>query len=62
MAGAGDVEASVRALYDRVLDGWNRASGEAFAAPFAEDGDVVMGPEKVMDTVELGQFATPRAT
>jgi len=56
------VEASVRALYDRVLDGWNRASGEAFAAPFAEDGDVVMGPEKVMDTVELGQFATPRAT
>ena len=41
MAGAGELEASVRALYERVLDGWNRASGEAFAAPFAEDGEVV---------------------
>jgi uncharacterized protein (TIGR02246 family) len=31
----------VRSLYRRVLEGWNQASGEAFAAPFAEDGEVV---------------------
>ena len=23
------------------MDGWNKGSGEAFAAPFAEDGDLV---------------------
>jgi uncharacterized protein (TIGR02246 family) len=34
-------EADIRALYHRVLDGWNRASAEDFAAPFAEDGAVV---------------------
>jgi uncharacterized protein (TIGR02246 family) len=34
-------EAEVSALYRRVLDGWNRASGEDFAAPFADDGEVV---------------------
>jgi uncharacterized protein (TIGR02246 family) len=31
----GDAEA-VRALYLRAMDGWNRGSGDAFAAPFAE--------------------------
>ena len=36
-----DHETEVRALYRRVLDGWNRADGEDFAAPFAEDGEVV---------------------
>lgn len=41
MAHAGELEASVRALYERVLEGWNRASAEAFAASFAEDGEVV---------------------
>ena len=34
-------EAAVRNLYRRLLDGWNRGSGSAFAAPFAEDGDLV---------------------
>lgn len=34
-------EAAVRALYQRLMDGWNEGSGEAFAAPFAEDGDLV---------------------
>jgi uncharacterized protein (TIGR02246 family) len=34
-------EAAVRDLYRRLLDGWNRGSGVAFAAPFAEDGDLV---------------------
>ncbi len=28
-------------LYGRVLEGWNAKSGDDFAAPFAEDGEVV---------------------
>jgi uncharacterized protein (TIGR02246 family) len=39
---AGDDRAvRVRALYRAILDGWNRRSGEDFAEPFAEDGQVV---------------------
>jgi len=34
-------EAAIRALYQQLMDGWNNGSGEAFAAPFAEDGDLV---------------------
>jgi len=34
-------EAAVRALYDQCMDGWNKGSGESFAAPFAEDSDFV---------------------
>jgi uncharacterized protein (TIGR02246 family) len=34
-------ESAVRALYRQVLDGWNRRSGDAFAAPFAEDGETI---------------------
>jgi uncharacterized protein (TIGR02246 family) len=34
-------EAAIRALYQQLMDGWNKGSGEAFAAPFAEDGDLV---------------------
>ncbi|MGH9319690.1 MAG: SgcJ/EcaC family oxidoreductase [Vicinamibacteria bacterium] len=30
-------EAAIRMLYDQILTGWNMGSGEAFAAPFAED-------------------------
>lgn len=30
-------EAEVRALYDRLLDGWNRGSAAAFAEPLAAD-------------------------
>jgi uncharacterized protein (TIGR02246 family) len=36
-----DDERDIRALYSRLLSGWNRDSGEDFAAPFAEDGEVV---------------------
>jgi hypothetical protein len=32
-------EAAIRALYQQLTDGWNKGSGEAFAAPFAEDND-----------------------
>ena len=34
-------EAAVRALYQELIDGWNRGSGEDFAAVFTEDGDLV---------------------
>ena len=34
-------EEAVRDLYMELMDGWNRGSGEAFAAVFAEDGDLV---------------------
>jgi len=34
-------ETAVRALYQQLLDGWNAGSGEAFADPFAEDGDLI---------------------
>ncbi len=34
-------EPAVRALYQQMMDGWNQGSGEAFAAPFAEDADFI---------------------
>ena len=34
-------EAAVRALYQQMMDGWNQGSGDAFAAVFTEDGDLV---------------------
>ena len=34
-------EAAVRALYQELMDGWNQGSGDAFAAVFTEDGDLV---------------------
>ncbi len=34
-------EAAVRGLYQELIDGWNRGSGDAFAAVFAEYGDLV---------------------
>jgi uncharacterized protein (TIGR02246 family) len=41
MNDAEDDETQLRELYLRVLDGWNKASAEDFAAPFVEDGEVV---------------------
>lgn len=34
-------EAAVRGLYQQLMDGWNKGSSEAFAAVFAEDGDLI---------------------
>jgi uncharacterized protein (TIGR02246 family) len=34
-------EASVRALYEQLMDGWNQGSAAAFAAPFVEDADFI---------------------
>lgn len=36
-----DDKAALAALYFQMIDGWNKGSGDAFAAPFAEDGDLV---------------------
>lgn len=34
-------DAEVCALYEQMLNGWNQRDGDAFAAPFAEEGEVV---------------------
>ena len=34
-------EIAIRFLYQQLMDGWNKGSSEALAAPFAEDGDLV---------------------
>jgi uncharacterized protein (TIGR02246 family) len=36
-----DDEDAIRAFYQQLMDGWNRGSGEAFAATFAEDDELV---------------------
>jgi uncharacterized protein (TIGR02246 family) len=38
---ADEPEAEVRELYRRIIDGWNQSDGDAFAAPFADDGIVI---------------------
>ena len=35
-------EAAVRALVQKCIEGWNKGSGEAFAAQYAEDSDFVV--------------------
>jgi len=35
-------ESAVRALVQKCIEGWNKGSGEAFAAQFAEDSDFVV--------------------
>ena len=34
-------EIEVRELYRQLLDGWNKRSADAFAVPFAEDGESI---------------------
>src|ERR671934_2060831 len=34
-------EASIRILYQQLMDGWNKGSGNDFAAPFTDDSDFV---------------------
>jgi uncharacterized protein (TIGR02246 family) len=36
-----DVEEAVRATYRAILAGWNEQNASAFAAPFADDGEVI---------------------
>ena len=41
MTSAHPHDAQIRALYSQFLDGWNRRSGAAVAAGFADDGDII---------------------
>ncbi|MGY1632837.1 SgcJ/EcaC family oxidoreductase [Geodermatophilus sp. SYSU D01186] len=41
MTAAHPYDAQIRALYTSFLDGWNRRSGAAVAAAFADDGDII---------------------
>jgi uncharacterized protein (TIGR02246 family) len=34
-------DAQIRALYQQLIDGWNRRSGASVAAAFADDGDII---------------------
>ena len=36
-----DDAAAVRAIYEQLMNAWNQGSGEAFAAGFGEDGDLI---------------------
>ena len=41
MTAAHPQDAQIRALYAQFIDGWNRRSGAAVAASFADDGDII---------------------
>ena len=41
MTSAHPNDAQIRGLYAQFLDGWNRRSGAAVAAAFADDGDII---------------------
>ena len=52
-------ESEVRELYWQMLDGWNKRSAEAFAAPFAEDGESIgfdgsqlIGRAEIVSTIQ----------
>jgi uncharacterized protein (TIGR02246 family) len=61
-------ESAIRALVQRCVEGWNKGSGEAFAAQFAEDSDYVVvngmhikgrrqnasGHQQIFDTIYKG--------
>jgi uncharacterized protein (TIGR02246 family) len=61
-------ESAVRALVQRCVEGWNKGSGQAFAAQFAEDSDYVVvngmhlkgrqqnasGHQQIFDTIYKG--------
>jgi uncharacterized protein (TIGR02246 family) len=50
----------VRALYVRAMDGWNRGSGEAFAAPFADESDfVAFDGTRFRGREEIARFHEP---
>jgi uncharacterized protein (TIGR02246 family) len=38
---SGSDETTIRKLYQRTIDGWNKASGDAFAAPYTDDSDFI---------------------
>jgi uncharacterized protein (TIGR02246 family) len=53
----GPDEEPVRALYDRLMDGWNAGDGRAFAAPFLDDGHLVAFDGTHFDSrAQIAQF------
>jgi uncharacterized protein (TIGR02246 family) len=34
-------EATIRSLYEQMIDGWNKGSGQVFAAPYNDDSDFI---------------------
>jgi uncharacterized protein (TIGR02246 family) len=36
-----DDEATIRTLYQQMIDGWNAGNGDAFAAPYTDDSDFI---------------------
>jgi uncharacterized protein (TIGR02246 family) len=53
-------EAAVRTLYQQLMDGWNQGSSDAFAAPFAEDGDfIAFDGTHFKGRQEIAQFHQP---
>ncbi len=53
-------ETAVRALYQQLMDGWNKGSGEAFASVFTEDGDLVgFDGTHVKGREEIASFHQP---
>src|SRR5438034_9350637 len=60
-------EPEIREIYHRILDGWNRRDATAFAAPFADDGEVIgfdgsqtTGRERI--TAEMQRVFSDHAT
>jgi uncharacterized protein (TIGR02246 family) len=48
-------EVAIRGLYERMLGGWNARDGDAFAAPFVEDGAVIgFDGSEVAGRAEIG--------
>jgi len=53
-------EVAVRTLYQQLMDGWNQGSSDAFAAPFAEDGDfIAFDGTHFKGRQEIAQFHQP---
>ena len=34
-------KATIRSLYEQMIDGWNKGSGQIFAAPYTDDSDFI---------------------
>ena len=53
-------EDEIRGLYTQAMEGWNRGSGEAFAAPFAADCDfIAFDGVRFRGRDELARFHEP---
>jgi uncharacterized protein (TIGR02246 family) len=56
-------EAAITALYQRALDGWNEGSGAAFAAAWADDGQLIgFDGTQLKGRAEIAAFHEPLFT